>query len=219
LIAEDRAIMREGLRKMVESDPNLKVVGEARDGREAVALAMELHPQVVLMDIALPLINGVAATREVLKALPDTKVLILSGHDYDAYVKGPAESDIVGFLLNQTSARDVCRAIEEVQKGKRLFRSSTARRMDRADPHSPRRAGRAKQRAAHLTSREMEVLQRIAEGKANKEIAVDLGIGIKTVEKHRQHVMEKLDIHETAGLTRFAIAAGIIDNGLQWRMV
>ncbi len=218
LIAEDNERVRKALRKMLKSDSKMKVVGEAEDGRRAVALAKELRPDVVLMDIAMPVLNGVAATREVLKSLPDTKVLILSAHDADAYVKGAKESDTVEFLLNQSSGNDVCRAIREVRKGKRLFRPSISTRFDWVDPQSPP-AGRLARRAVHLTSREMEVLQRIAEGKANKETAAELGIGIKTVEKHRQHLMEKLDIHETAGLTRFAIAAGIIENRVQWRLV
>ena len=214
LIAEDHARVRKGLRKLLESDRKLEVVGEAKDGREAVKLAKELRPEVVLMDIAMPLLDGVAATREVLKALPGTKILILPAHNDDAYIKGATESDTVEFLLNQASGHDVCRAIREVRKGKLL-----SRRFDQVDPPSPRPGAGLARRAVHLTSREMEVLQRIAEGKANKETAAELGIGIKTVEKHREHLMEKLDIHETAGLTRFAIAAGIIENRVQWRLV
>jgi len=219
LIAEDHGAVREGLRKLLESDRNLKVVGEAEDGRQAVKLAKKLRPDVVLMDIAMPLLDGVAATREVLKALPDTKVLILPAHNDDAYIKGAIESDEVGFLLNQTSGHDVCRAIREVREGTLISRPAISGWFDPVDPQSARPGGRPVRRAVHLTSREMEVLQRIAEGKANKETAMELGIGIKTVEKHREHIMEKLDIHETAGLTRFAIAAGIIENRVQWRLV
>jgi DNA-binding NarL/FixJ family response regulator len=174
---------------------------------------------VVLMDIAMPLLNGLEATRQVLKAFPATKVLMLSAHSDDAYVKNATESGAVGFLLKQTSAHDVCRAIREVQKGKTFYSPSISRRQDRIHPLSPDRAGGFKKKAVPLTSREMEVLQLIAEGKANKETASELGIGIKTVEKHREHVMQKLDIHDTAGLTRYAISTGIIESSVQLTIV
>ena len=211
--------MREGFRKMLELEADLEVVGEAQDGRQAVALVKKLRPAVVLMDIAMPLLNGLEATRQVLKEFPATKVLMLSAHSDDAYVKNATESGAVGFLLKQTSAHDVCRAIREVNNGKTFFSPSIARRQDRIHPLSSDRSGALKKKAAPLTSREMEVLQLIAEGKANKETADELGIGIKTVEKHREHVMQKLDIHDTAGLTRYAIGAGIIESSVQLTIV
>jgi DNA-binding NarL/FixJ family response regulator len=219
LLAEDHTIVREGFRKMLEMEDDLEVVGEAQDGRQAVALAKKFRPDVVLMDIAMPLLNGLEATRQVLKAFPATKVLMLSAHSDDAYVKNATESGAVGFLLKQTSAHDVCRAIREVQKGKTFYSPSISRRQDRIHPLSPDRAGGFKKKVIPLTSREMEVLQLIAEGKANKETASELGIGIKTVEKHREHVMQKLDIHDTAGLTRYAISAGIIESSVQLTIV
>jgi DNA-binding NarL/FixJ family response regulator len=219
LLAEDHTIVREGFRKMLELEKDLQVVGEAQDGRQAVALAKKLRPAVVLMDIAMPLLNGLEATRQVLKALPATKVLILSAHNDDAYVKNATESGAVGFLLKQTSSHVVCEAIREVQKGKMFFSPSVARRFHQVDGKSPDRAGRSQPRNARLTSREMEVLQLIAEGKANKETAAELGISIKTVEKHREKVMSKLDLHDTAGLTRYAISAGIIESSVQLTIV
>jgi DNA-binding NarL/FixJ family response regulator len=219
LLAEDHMIVREGFRKMLELEGDFEIVGEAPDGRQAVALARKFHPDVVLMDIAMPLLNGLEATRQVLKSLPATKVLMLSAHSDDAYVKTATESGAVGFLLKQTSAHDVCRAIREVQKGKTFFSPSISRRQDRIHPLSPDRDGGFTKKAAVLTSREMEVLQLIAEGKANKETASELNIGIKTVEKHREHIMQKLDIHDTAGLTRYAISAGIIENSVQLTIV
>jgi DNA-binding NarL/FixJ family response regulator len=219
LLAEDHTIVREGLRKMLELEADLEVVGEAQEGRQAVALAKQLQPAVVLMDIAMPLLNGLEATRQVLKALPATKVLILSAHNDDAYVKSAAESGAVGFLLKQTSAHDVCRAIREIQKGHTFFSPSVSKRMDRLNPKSAGREGGFKKKPVPLTSREMEVLQLIAEGKANKQTASELGIGIKTVEKHREHLMTKLDIHDTAGLTRYAIGAGIIESSVQVTIV
>jgi DNA-binding NarL/FixJ family response regulator len=219
LLAEDHTIVREGFRKMLELEDDLEVAGEAQDGRQAVALAIKLRPAVVLMDIAMPLLNGLEATRQVLKAVPGTKVLILSAHSDDAYVQNATESGAVGFLLKQTSAHDVCRAIREVQKGKTFFSPSISKRLDRLHSPSPGRAGIVNKNGAPLTSREMAVLQLIAEGKANKETADELGISIKTVEKHRENLMAKLDIHDTAGLTRYAIGAGIIESSVQLTIV
>ncbi len=219
LLAEDHMIVREGFRKMLELENDFEVVGEAQEGREAVALAKKLCPAVVLMDIAMPRLNGLEATRQMLKAVPATKVVILSAHSDDAYVKNATESGAVGFLLKQTSAHEVCLAIREVQKGKTFFSPSISKRTERLNSQSPGRTGMRKPGAVQLTSREMEVLQLIAEGKANKETASELGIGIKTVEKHREHLMEKLDIHDTAGLTRYAISAGIIESSVQLTII
>ncbi len=212
-------IVREGLRKMLELEPDFDVVGEAQDGRKAIALATKLRPNVVLMDIAMPLLNGLEAARQILKTVPNTKVLMLSAHSDDAYVKNATESGAVGFLLKQTSAQDVCRAIREVQKGNTFFSPSISKRRDRLESQSTGRTGISAKNGVQLTSREMEVLQLIAEGKANKQTADELGISVKTVEKHREHLMEKLDIHDTAGLTRYAISAGIIESSVQLTIV
>ncbi|HTA31300.1 MAG TPA: response regulator transcription factor [Candidatus Cybelea sp.] len=219
LLAEDHMIVREGFRKMLELEDDFDVIGEAQDGRQAVALIPKLRPEVVLMDIAMPLLNGLEATRQVLKAAPATRVLILSAHNDDAYVKSAAAAGAAGFLLKQTSALDVCRAIREVQKGRTFFSSSVARRQERLHDKRHDRRGVPQKKVVQLTSREMEVLQLIAEGKANKETAAELGIGLKTVEKHREHLMHKLDIHDTAGLTRYAISTGIVESSVQLTIV
>src|SRR5471032_2917989 len=219
LLAEDHMIVREGFRKMLELEGDFEIVGEAQDGRKAVALVKKFRPEVVLMDIAMPLLNGLEAARQTLKTVPTTKVIMLSAHSDDAYVKNATDSGAMGFLLKQTSAHEVCRAIREVHKGKTFFSPSISKRQDRLNTQSPNRAGKLKRKIAELTSREMEVLQLIAEGKANKESAAELGIGIKTVEKHREHLMDKLDIHDTAGLTRYAIGAGIIESSVQLTIV
>lgn len=208
-------IVREGFRMMLELEKDLEVVGEAQDGRQAVAMAKELRPAVMLMDIGMPLLNGLEATRQVLKACPSTKVLILSAHSDDAYVQKATECGAAGFLLKQNSSHEVCRAIREVHGGKSFFNLSISKRLDRLNPQTKGHAGLS-DRKCELTSREVEVLQLIAEGKANKETASELGISIKTVEKHREKLMSKLHIHDTAGLTRYAIGAGIIESSVQF---
>ena len=219
LLAEDHTIVREGFRKMLELENDIQVVGEAQDGRQAVALAKKLRPAVVLMDIAMPRLNGLEATRQILKAVPATNVVILSAHNDDAYVKNATNSGAMGFLLKQNSSHVVCDAIREVQKGKTFYGPTIARRLHQLDGKSRDRAARPQPGDIRLTSREMEVLQLIAEGKANKETAAELGISIKTVEKHREKVMSKLDVHDTAGLTRYAISAGIIESSVQLTIV
>jgi len=214
VLAEDHTIVREGFRKMLELEKDLQVVGEAEDGRQAVALVKKLRPAVVLMDIAMPRLNGLEATRQVLKAVPATKVLMLSAHSDDAYIKDATDSGAVGFLLKQTSSHVVCEAIREVQKGNTFFSPTVSRRLHQLNDKSLDRAGRPQSRHVHLSSRELEVLQLIAEGKGNKQVAAELSISVKTVEKHREHLMQKLNIHDTAGLTRYAISAGVIESGV-----
>jgi len=219
LLADDHTIVREGFRKMLELENDLQVVGEAQDGRQALAMVKKLKPAVVLMDIAMPLLNGLEATRQILKDFPATRILMLSAHSDDSYVTTATEAGAVGFLLKQTSAHEVCHAIREIAVGKTFFSSAITRHFNRLNPLPPGRPARFDAKAAQLTSREMEVLQLIAEGKANKETAAELGIGLKTVEKHREHLMSKLDIHDTAGLTRYAVSAGIIESSVQLTIV
>jgi DNA-binding NarL/FixJ family response regulator len=217
LLADDHTIVREGFRKMLELEPGFEIVGEASNGREAIALAAKLHPAVVLMDIAMPLLNGLESTRQILKGFPATRVLMLSAHSDYAYVQNALESGAVGFLLKQTSAHEVCRAIREINAGKTFFSPTITKQLNHQK--SVNRDGLPNKQAVQLTSREMEVLQLIAEGKANKETASELGIAIKTVEKHREHLMQKLNIHDTAGLTRYAISAGVIESSVQLTVV
>jgi DNA-binding NarL/FixJ family response regulator len=212
LLAEDHTIVREGFRRMLELEADLKVIGEAEDGRQAVALVKQLRPAVVLMDIAMPRLNGLEATRQVIKAVPATKVLILSAHSEDAYIKEATDAGAMGFLLKQASAHVVCQAIREVQKGNSFFCPLLAKRRGKYPRAKPEPTGRLLPRPARLSSREVEVLQLIAEGKANKEVAAELAISRKTVEKHREHLMAKLDIHDTAGLTRYAISVGVVES-------
>ena len=219
LLTDDHTMVREGFRSMLELEADLQIVGEAGNGREAILLAKQLRPDVVIMDIAMPLLNGLEATRQLLKDLPDTKVLMLSAHSDDSYVENAVESGVRGFLLKQTSAHEVCRAIREVHRGAWYLTPSVLRRQERLHASAVDRAGVVRKKSSMLTSREMEVLQLVAEGKANKEMAAELGIGLKTVEKHREHLMMKLDIHDTAGLTRYAISTGVIENSVQFTIV
>jgi DNA-binding NarL/FixJ family response regulator len=213
LLAEDHMVVREGLRALLGAESDIKVVGEAGTGRQAVALARKLRPAVVVMDIVMPLLSGLEAARQILKTIPATKVLILSAHGDAAYVERAIESGVKGFLIKQSSAHVLAAAIRELQKGNTWFRPSNAESL--ASGQALGRAESLKRKAARLSSRELETLQLIADGKANKQIAAELRISIKTVEKHRQRLMEKLGIHDTAGLTRYAIAAGIVESGVE----
>jgi DNA-binding NarL/FixJ family response regulator len=215
LIVEDHTIVREGFRRMLELEADLEVVGEAQNGRQAVEIAKKLHPDVVLMDVAMPMLNGLEATRQVIKALPATKVLILSAHDDVAFVSNAMESGASGFLLKQSSAHELYRAIREAHQGKTFFSPSISKRLDHLDSQSLNRIGMIKKNT-ELTTREREVLQLVAEGNANKQTAAELGIRTKTVEKYRGRLMQKLDIHNTAGLTRYAIGAGVIESSIKF---
>jgi DNA-binding NarL/FixJ family response regulator len=219
LLADDHAIVRQGLSALLRADGGFKLVGEARNGREAVELARLNRPDVILMDIAMPVLNGLEATCQILAADPKAKVVILSAHSEAVYVERMVEVGVAGFLEKQTSAEILAKAIREVAAG-RTFCSPTVARHLPANPGKPRdRHGLIRANGTRLTSREAEVLQLVAEGSANKQIAAELGISIKTVEKHRQHLMDKLNIHETAGLTRYAIAHGIIESSVQLTII
>jgi DNA-binding NarL/FixJ family response regulator len=211
LLAEDHRIVREGLRVLLD----LEVVGEAKNGREAVTLASKLSPDVIVMDIAMPLLNGLEATRQILKARPATRVLILSAYNDDAYVEQAVAIGAAGYLVKQTASEVLPAAIIQVHSGQSFFSPIVSKRRFHHVRKAKLMGELTKKNPSQLTSRETEVLQLIAEGKANKETAIELNISIKTVEKHRQSLMEKLNIHDTASLTRHAIATGIIESSVQ----
>jgi len=213
LIADDHALVREGLRAILRGEPDIAIVGEAATGREAVELVKTLKPDVVLMDIAMPSLGGLEATRQITKGVPSTRVLILSSYSDDAYVQQLAEAGGAGYLLKQSTSTDVARAIREAKKGNAFFSPAISKRLSDYYRESIVRGVPVKGRTELLTSRETEILQLIAEGRGNKQIAAELGINIKTVERHRQRLIHKLGIHDVAGLTRYAIANGLIETG------
>lgn len=216
LLAEDHLIVRQGLCALLKDEKDISVVGEAGNGREAVAMTERLRPDVVVMDIAMPQLNGMEATRQILEVHPETKVLILSAHSDDAYVSLVSAIGAKGYLIKQSAAHVLSDSVRAVHAGKTCFSPIIEKRMNhhRDSAHAKGEIVQDLKRP-RLTSREFEVLQLVAEGKANKETAHELGISIKTVEKHRQSLMEKLNIHDTAGLTRYAISTGIIENSVQ----
>ncbi|HYF36856.1 MAG TPA: response regulator transcription factor [Prosthecobacter sp.] len=216
LLVEDHLILREGLLALLKHESDIEVLGEAGNGRQAVELAQKLKPMVMVMDIAMPQLNGLEATRQILQLLPATKILILSAHSDDAYVQQVMALGASGYLIKQTAAHVLPEAIRQVHGGKSFFSPAISKRLNHHRKKARDRGELStKKDPSRLSSREMEVLQLIAEGKANKETAQELSISVKTVEKHRQSLMEKLNIHDTAGLTRHAIATGIIESSVQ----
>lgn len=215
LIVEDHMLVREGIRSILSLQTDMEVVGEAQDGRNAVAIATELCPDVILIDIAMPKLNGLEAARQLAKIIPKTRIIILTAHGDDAYVRNAVDCGVAGFLLKQNSGDDICQAIRKVHAGGVFYTTSIAKRFIKINTNVSDSSGKTENKIFQLTSREMEVLQLVAEGKANKESAAELGISTKTVEKHRGQLMKKLDIHDTAGLTRYAIATGIIESSVQ----
>ena len=211
LLVDDHAVVRQGLRMLLAAEPDIEVIAEAENGREAVVLARTHQPAVVIMDVAMPLLNGVESTRQILRDVKNTKVLVLTSYSDDTCVKQMMSVGAAGFLVKQTAASDLIKAVREVSRGNAFFSPSIAKRLrDHCRAAVTRDQGGRPPARAELTGRESEVLQLVAEGFANKQIAAELGISIKTVEKHRQQVMDKLDIHHVAGLTQHAIAIGMV---------
>jgi two-component system nitrate/nitrite response regulator NarL len=207
LIVDDHPVVRRGIRMSLAQTPRVQIVGEGGDGREALLLARELKPDVVLMDIDMPQMNGLAVTDLLRREMPDVKVLILSTYSNSDYVMRIIQCGARGFVLKEAAPEEVVQAIEAVQKGATHFSPEVARV---ALNQVVRGNGDTNAPLTRLTNREREVLLYIAEGFSNKEIATQLDIGVRTVETHRERIMRKLDIHSIAGLTRFAIAQGIV---------
>ncbi len=219
MLVEDHPTVRKGLRALLNADGQFAVVGEAANGREAVALARKLRPEVILMDIAMPVLNGLQATRKIIAANPAARVIMLSAHSDDEYVESARVFGAVGYLEKQTSAGILAEAIRAVARGGTFFSPSIARRLlpDRRTPRT--RDGRLKSRGPGLTARESAVLRLVTGGSANRQAAAILGISLKAVETHLGRLRGKLKIQESAGLVHWAIAAGDIENGVQLKIV
>jgi DNA-binding NarL/FixJ family response regulator len=212
-IADDHTFIREALRMMLDAEDSIRVVGEADNGRKAVEMAVAERPDVMLMDIGMPRMNGLEAARQIRQSAPGTRVVLLSAFGNDNYINQTMLGDFDAYLLKDSPSNLVMHAIREVVGGRKFYSPAISHRMRKITSEAPKTNG--SQPTVKLTSREIEVLQLIAEGYANKQIAGDLDISIKTVEKHRQNLMDKLHIHDTASLTRYAISSGVIDNAVQ----
>jgi two-component system response regulator NreC len=205
LLADDHALVRHGFRMILAAQPDMEIAGEAGNGREAVELAQKLKPDVVVMDVTMPELNGIEATRRLIELSPRTRVLALSMHKDAVYVREILRAGARGYLLKDSADSDLLAAVRAVAKGEGYLSPGVSDavlsdyRRHVTDPLDL------------LTSREREVLQLIAEGKTNKEIATSLGLSVYTVEAHRGRLMEKLNLHSTGELVRFAVRSGLID--------
>jgi DNA-binding NarL/FixJ family response regulator len=209
LLVDDHTVVRQGLRKILESDDEIEIVGEAGDGRSAVDMAQKMRPHVVVMDVALPELNGIEATRQITKKVDGAKVLVLTMHSDDVYVRQSLKAGARGYLLKDSEDLDLIKAVKAIGNGGSFFSPSVSKVL-LAGYLGDGQGREVEDNLALLTDREREVLQLIAEGKTNKEVANLLSVSINTVETHRKHVMEKLDLHNTAELVRFAVRKKIV---------
>lgn len=209
LLADDHTVVRQGLRKVLEERPDWEVVAEAGDGRDAVRLAEEVKPDVAIVDVAMPLLNGIEATRQIVKRSPSTRVLVLTMHSDEAYVNQILKAGATGYLLKDSADVDLIQAVSAVSQGKSFFSPAVAHLM--LNDHVRHLAAKGiTDRYESLSEREREVFQLVAEGKANKEIATILSISPSTVETHRARIMEKLDLHSAAEIVLYAVRRGVI---------
>lgn len=217
LIVDDHQMMRDALVNILERQRDIKVVGHASNGREGAEKAAKLKPDVVTLDVAMPDMNGLDAAKRIRQRSASTRILMVTAYEDDLYIHHALEAGVDGFVSKKSAAETLANAVREVARGMKAFSPEVKRRMGQYEKtdggHKLMR-----RKTDTLTERETEVLQLIAEGNANKQTADKLGISIKTVEKHRQSAMNKLHIHDTAGLTRYAIAAGLIESPVQLTM-
>jgi DNA-binding NarL/FixJ family response regulator len=209
LLADDHGVVRKGLRFLLERQPGMEVVGEAGDGREAVRLADAANPDVVILDIAMPLLNGIEATAQIVKRDPQVKVIILSMHSDEDYLLSALNAGAKGYLLKESAEVDLVRAIESVMRGTPFFSPEIAKTM-LEDYMRFLQQRNLQDSYDFLTEREKEVLQLLAEGKSNKEVATILDISVYTVDTHRMHLMQKLNLHNTAEIVLYAVRKKII---------
>ncbi|MFQ6608826.1 MAG: response regulator [Fidelibacterota bacterium] len=210
LIAEDHTIVREGLRSLLEASSDILVVGEAENGREAVSLCQKLRPDIVLMDIGMPVLNGVDATRIISKDVPESKVVILSMYTDDEFVQEAVKAGASGYLLKRTASDDLLRAVREVARGRAFLSPAVSKTVLKAYSKASREIKKNQPSHSNLSTREREVLQLIIERYCTEDIAEQLHISTNTVRTHRQNIMKKLDIHDVVGLTRYVIEKKIL---------
>ena len=209
LIADDHTILRDGIRSLLEDEPDMQVIGEAEDGIAAVKMACQLEPDVVLMDIAMPLLNGLEATRQIKRSAPQIRVLVLTMHENEEYIRQVLASGAMGYILKDAAARDLLGAIRSVHRGEAVLSPAITRLVIE---NYLRWGDLQKEDNPHgLSPREREVLQLIAEGYSTRQIAEILCISIKTVQAHRTNLMSKLDLHDRGDLIKYAIQRKIID--------
>ncbi len=208
LIADDHEVARKGIRSLLESHPGWEICGEAKDGREAVDLAVQQKPDVLLLDIGMPNLNGLDAARQILTITPDARILILTIHDSEQVVREVLAAGARGFLLKSDAGRDLVAAVEALQNRRTFFTSKVAQMM--LDGYLRPYEERETTTQQVLTPREREVIQLVAEGKTTKEIATTLSLSVKTAETHRTNLMRKLDLHSIADLTLYAVRNGIV---------
>ena len=204
LIADDHEVFRRGVRGVLEEQPGWQVVGEAGNGRRAVEMARELQPDVVVLDISMPELNGLDATRQILQVSPASEILILTLHDSEQLAEEVLKAGVRAYILKSDAAQDLVAAVSALQRHTPLFTSKIAGMVLEGFLHSTK-SSRSAQIAVDLTAREREIVQLLAEGKSNKEVATTLGISVKTAETHRANVMHKLGLHSTAELVRYAL--------------
>ena len=208
LIADDHRIMREGLRSLLERSGNFECIAEADDGYQAVKLAIELHPDIVIMDIAMPNLNGIEATRQIKSELPEVEVVVLSMHATRNYVLQVLQAGASAYLLKDSAYEELSTALLAISRGGMYLSPAIAKTAALANLKAGPFGGVTGQ-VEHLTKRELQVLQLIAEGKSTKDIAARLELSVKTVETHRKQIMDKLEIRSIAGLTKYCIREGL----------
>lgn len=211
LLADDHTILRAGLRRMLNEQPDIEVVGEASDGRQAVSEALALRPDVVLMDITMPEMNGIEATRQVKRALDSTRVLILTMHENEEYLFQALRTGASGYILKEAADTELISAIRIVNTG-RFYMSPSAQTMMVGDYLLRVRSGEERDSYSALTEREREILKLVAEGLTNNQIAERLYISPKTVDTHRTHIMDKLNLHSRAELVKYAMRRGLLED-------
>jgi DNA-binding NarL/FixJ family response regulator len=211
LIADDHEIVRQGLRSMLEAQRDCQVVGEAADGRQAVALTKELNPEVVILDIGMPTLNGLEATRQILKMRPQTKVLILTMHESDSVIREVLDAGARGYILKTDAGRDLVTAVDSLRRNKTFFTSRVSQMILDGFLKGDPRPKDSESGAIRLTPRQREIVQLLAEGKSSKEVAVALDLSVKTAETHRANIMRKLDCHSVSEVVRYAIRNNIIE--------